>query len=543
MSIPGMFAPVRIDGMVLVDGGLRDNYPTALARDMGADIIIGVDLSQKPKSYTQVNNLADILAQGVDMLMRDSYETNVHIPDVKIKPYIPEYNMMSFNKAAVDTIMARGYLAAQAQDSLLRVVAGRTSGGYKAGRKARAFDFHADSLTISEVDIHGVLPKEKALLKDKLHIAPGQRISRKDLDHIVALIYGTQAYDYVTYELLGENEPFKLVLNCRKGPVHQFGIGVRADTEEIVSVLLNVGLNAHKLYGHAFDFNGKISANPYFQARWSFDGPKFPTVNVAASIRWTDLNTLNLWEHKLGFNFLHARQEAYLSNLTWRKFDFNAGLRNDIFRIRNIKSEEILGDYDFDQLNNDFVSLFIAGRTDTCDDGYFPTKGVKAYASYSWTFAGFPKRFNNFHTLSAGVKGVVPAGDMFALIPYAHARFLLGHDVPVAYFNAVGGSLPGRYVHQQIPFIGVTNLWAMENILTMAGMDMRFRMHKNHYISAVFNYARDADHFDHYLEGFGYFGAGLEYAYDTIFGPLKANIHWSNMTDKVGFYISAGYNF
>ena len=46
-----------------------------------------------------------------------------------------------------------------------------------------------------------------------------------------------------------------------------------------------------------------------------------------------------------------------------------------------------------------------------------------------------------------------------------------------------------------------------------------------------------------YMNGLGYFGAGLEYAYDTIFGPLKANIHWSNMTNKVGFYISAGYNF
>ena len=41
----------------------------------------------------------------------------------------------------------------------------------------------------------------------------------------------------------------------------------------------------------------------------------------------------------------------------------------------------------------------------------------------------------------------------------------------------------------------------------------------------------------------GYFGAGLEYAFDTIFGPFKANVHWSNMTNKVGFYISAGYNF
>ena len=103
-----------------------------------------------------------------------------------------------------------------------------------------------------------------------LHLKPGQRISRSDLDHIVAQIYGTHAYDYVTYELLGDEEPFKLVLNCRKGPVHQFGIGVRADSEEIVSVLVNVGFNAHKLYANTFDLTGKISANPYFQFKWSF---------------------------------------------------------------------------------------------------------------------------------------------------------------------------------------------------------------------------------------------------------------------------------
>ena len=543
MSIPGMFAPVRTEGMVLVDGGLRDNYPTALARKMGADIIIGVDLSQKPKSYTEVNNIADILAQGVDMMMRDSYQTNVNIPDVKIKPYIPEYNMMSFNRAAVDTMKLRGYRAAQSQDSLLRIVAQRTAGRYIPERKQAAFDFHSDSLQISDVEIKGVLPKERALIKDKLKLEYGQKLSRKDLDYIVARIYGTQAYDYVTYELQGESEPFRLVLKCRKGPIHQFGVGVRADTEEIVSVLLNVGLNTHKLYGHAFDFTGKISANPYFVAKWSHDTPHFPTINASASIRWTDLNTLNLWQHKLGFNFLHARQEVFLSNMTWRKFDFNTGVRNEVFRIKNIKSAEIIGDYDFDQLNNDFVSLFAVGRTDTFDDGYFPARGLKAQVSYSWTFAGFPRNFNDFHTIFAGVKGVVRMGDVFAMLPYANLRFLLGHDVPVAYFNAIGGSLPGRYVDQQLPFIGVTNLWAMKNILTMAGVDLRFKVYRNNYVSAIINYVRDCDSFMHYLDGPGYIGAGVEYAYDTIFGPIKANVHWSNLSDKVGFYISAGYNF
>ena len=544
MSIPGMFAPVRKDGMVLVDGGLRDNYPTRLAKEMGADIVIGVDLSQKQRTYNRVNNLAEIITQGVDMMMRDTYEENAKIPFVPIKPHLPEYNMMSFNTEAIDSILLRGWRAAQAKDSLLRIVAAKTAGKYVRPKKERVFDFHADSLLISEIDVKGVLPREKALLKQRLHINLSDKISRSELDHIIARIYGTGSYDFVTYELLGEQEPFKLVVTCRKGPIHQLGLGVRADTEEIVSVLFNLGFNTHKLYGHALDLTAKISANPYVQVRWSWDLPKVPTVNVAASVRWTDLNTLNLWEHKLGFNFPHARQEAYFSNMTWRKVDFNAGLRNDVFRIRNIKSEQILGDYDFNSLNNDFVSLFATGRTDTFDDGYFPTKGVKAQVSYSWTFAGFPKDFNNFHTVYAGVRGVVSGGDVFAFIPYAHCRFLMSHgDVPVAYFNAVGGSLPGRYVDQQLPFMGVTNLWAMKNLLTMAGVDFRFRLVKNHYLTGVVNYVRDCDHFDTYLKGLGYFGAGIEYAYDTIFGPLKANVHWSDMTGKVGFYISAGYNF
>jgi NTE family protein len=308
-------------------------------------------------------------------------------------------------------------------------------------------------------------------------------------------------------------------------------------------VLLNLGFNTHKLYGHSFDLTGKVSANPYFQFKWAYDTPKIPTVNFSATARWTDLSTLNLWEHKLGFRFLHFKQEVYFSNMAWKKLDFNAGLRNEVFRISDLNPADISGDYDFGQLNNDFASLFVSCNTDTFDDGYFPTRGLKSHASYSWTFVGFPNRFNNFHTVSAGVKGVLTSGDVFAFLPYANLRFLLGGDVPVAYFNAVGGSLAGRYVDQQLPFIGVTNLWAMENILTMAGVDFRFKLYKTHYLTGILNYVRDCDHLSRYFQGTGYFGAGLEYAYDTIFGPLKANIHWSNMTGKVGFYISAGYNF
>ena len=543
MSIPGIFAPVRTEGMVLVDGGMRDNYPTALAREMGADIIIGVDLSQDKRSYMQVNNIGDIIGQGIDMLGMDAFEKNVQIPDVKIKPYLPEYNMMSFSKQAIDTIIVRGRQAAEAQDSLLRMVAVKTAGTYKAEHKPKAFDFHADSLMIDEIEIKGVLAKEKLLLMDRMNLVPGQKISREGLDDMVARIYGTHCYDYVTYELLGSEEPFKLVINCKKGPVHQLGIGVRADTEEIVSVLVNLGINVHRLHGHSFDLTGKVSANPYVQAKWSYDVPQIPTVNASASFRWTNMGMLNFGTNNLSLNFFNARQEVYLSNMKWKFLDVRGGLRNDIFNIRNIKSSQIIDDYDTSNLSNDFVSLFVDGRTDTFDDGYFPTKGVNAGVSYAWTFAGIPDMIHNFHTLQADAKIVVPGSDGFAFIPSFNCRFLMGGDIPLAYFNAIGGSLPGRFVDQQLPFIGVTNLVAMENIMTMFRTDFRFTLARNHYLTGIINYVRSSDTFMEYGKGMGNFGAGVEYSFDTIFGPFSANIHWSDFTGKVGMYLSAGFNF
>ena len=137
----------------------------------------------------------------------------------------------------------------------------------------------------------------------------------------------------------------------------------------------------------------------------------------------------------------------------------------------------------------------------------------------------------------------MPFGNRFAFIPSINCRFLMGQDIPLAYFNAVGGSLPGRFVDQQVPFIGVTNLVAMENIMTMARADFRVDLLKNHYLTAIVNYVHDSEFFSGYVNGKGNFGAGIEYSFDTIFGPLSANIHWSDLTKKVGLYLSAGFNF
>ena len=138
---------------------------------------------------------------------------------------------------------------------------------------------------------------------------------------------------------------------------------------------------------------------------------------------------------------------------------------------------------------------------------------------------------------------VVPAQKVFAFIPSANFRFIFGDTVPVSFANCVGGSMAGRYFPQQIPFIGRNNVTMMGKLMTLFRTDFRFEVAKHHFISGIVNYVRECDDFRDYVKGPGWFGAGIEYGFDTAFGPLRADIHWSSITNKAGFYISWGYDF
>lgn len=74
MAIPGVFTPVRQDSMVLVDGGIVNNYPADVVKAMGADIIIGVDVQNALKKADKLNSVPDILGQIVDITCQSNHE-------------------------------------------------------------------------------------------------------------------------------------------------------------------------------------------------------------------------------------------------------------------------------------------------------------------------------------------------------------------------------------------------------------------------------------------------------------------------------------
>ena len=109
MAIPGVFTPVRKDSMVLVDGGIVNNYPADVVKAMGADIIIGVDLGTSDlKQLERINTPWDIVGQIVALHGYEKYGPNKEQTDLLFRPNTDPYNSASFGETALDTLIDRG---------------------------------------------------------------------------------------------------------------------------------------------------------------------------------------------------------------------------------------------------------------------------------------------------------------------------------------------------------------------------------------------------------------------------------------------------
>ena len=545
MSIPGLFAPVRTRGMVLVDGGMRNNFPVDLAREMGADIVIGVDLSDAKSGYTEIHNIADILWRGIDMFAEDSFSRNIRNVDVRIKPDLAGYGMMSFNKAAIDTMILRGYRAAEAKEEELSAV--RRWLGKDTLRLAGppAVDLGRQAVLIDSVEVAGVTEKDAQYIRTRLKIHAGDRVTRAQVEDAVNTIFGKGAYEYVSYEMLGTGEPFHLKINCKRGPKHLLGVGFRLDTEELVSLLLNVGLNTTAMRGSSLDLTARIGTNPYLDVHYAYETPKWPTFNVRADLKWTDHNNFLMGENRFNVAYLSTTQEVYASNMEWSMFDIKGGFRNLYFNIAHLLASDVIGDYDRSLDAMDYPGLFVDATAYSLDDGYFPKQGFSAHLRYDLVSRladgpGYPPFFG---IVSGSGKMPVPIGPRFTLIPQGGFRFIFGDDIPVPYANVLGGDMVGRYVDHQMPFIGIANAAFRRNNLVVLRADLRYQFLKNNYLTAVFNYSRDFYSFRKFETGENLYGAGLGYAYDSIVGPLKAQVFWSSLTRRVGAYVSLGFDF
>ncbi|MCS1351372.1 patatin-like phospholipase family protein [Mechercharimyces sp. CAU 1602] len=112
ISIPGIFEPVRQGEQVLVDGGVIDRVPISVVREMGADLVIAVDVHPRSPS-TQINTIFDVILESIILMEREILSERILDADVIIHPDMDRISATAFTEAK--TCIARGVEAATIQ--------------------------------------------------------------------------------------------------------------------------------------------------------------------------------------------------------------------------------------------------------------------------------------------------------------------------------------------------------------------------------------------------------------------------------------------
>lgn len=98
ISIPGIFVPEKWNGTLLVDGGVVDRIPITVVKKMGADIIIGVDVSHVQKDVN-INSIYDVIMQSIAILQMEIVESREFASDIMIRPQVEHFSTSAFTNA------------------------------------------------------------------------------------------------------------------------------------------------------------------------------------------------------------------------------------------------------------------------------------------------------------------------------------------------------------------------------------------------------------------------------------------------------------
>lgn len=553
MAIPGYFAPVRKNGMVLCDGGLMNNYPVDVVRQMGADIVIGVKLGGFNPTPKEVNNIGDMANEMMDLFLDTKLAKAIEDTDILITPDVTGFSVLSFDPESLKQLVANGKTAAEdkigildsLRSSLLADEAdfvGPSKKPVKKYRKARYLG-SADTVSISSVQVNGLdMMDIKQVLRHSKFQA-GARLSGAMIEEEISNLYSTGAFDSVTYSLSGDEEPYHMMLNFVPGAKSQVGLGMRVDSEEIAAILLNIGINEKALYGHKLSLSAKLAYNLQLEARYNYAFKSVAHYEFGYKFRNSNLNILNV-DSRNSYAF---RQHSFWLGFATHKTKItktNFGARMDYFStVSSLEGINYITSYDYNISRKLYLRAYFNFALDRFDRDYFPTKGIRFQADYGYFFNHLlDKEQNDFMVGHAMFSFVAPMGKRFALIGTIEDRTIIGNNAPIAFMNIMGGTEAGRYMDQQIPFIGFNYSRSFKNSVTTATFDLRYRMLDHHYFFASGAWARDAQEINDIFENKPIWGARLGYSYDSFVGPLSFNVSWSNLT-KVGVYLSLGYSF
>lgn len=544
MSIPGVFSPVEMGDMLLIDGGALNNFPADVVKKMGADIVIGIDLSTGWKKKENLGSLPNVLSQLINIMGENKYLQNKKLPDLYINPLLKGYGPASFQRSEIDSMINIGERTARSQWNELLALRHRiyADAPDTAIQKRVVKTMQQEQLIqIDSVHVVGVSEEVEAWIRKKIKIVNHSAVRTADIGRAISQLQGLDIFSSVEYKLSNDT-PCDLIFLLKEKDYKSINVGVRFDVEEVASILLNTS-NEKKLdTNHHYAVTARLSKNPYINIGYHFGNYFNPKFGLSYQLGYSDYKLYSHDEKVDVLNYLSQSVNAFYGK-AFSNFRFRVGVRYDFFHFEGPL-------YNVDYQENDvgdshFINYFTKMELDTYDNKYYPTKGGKVelqgtvYSDNGGTYKGH----SPFADFSVGAQTTLRLSSRLYALPLLKGRFLFGDKIPCIYQNYVGGVYDGRYLPQQMAWESVLFTHIVDKNFLSARLALRYRIQSKIFVTALGEYAKESSRFNSILDGKTDWGCALRASYDYILGPIGLQVSYSNLFKNVGVYINAGLFF
>lgn len=556
-SFPTLLAPVEIDGKILTDGGIVNNFPVDEVKKMGADIIIGVDIQSGLDKKDNLGSAVAILNQIVGFQMYKTLDSKYEKVDVLIKPDVNNYNVVSFNK--INEIMEAGDIASRKQMDNLKAIAKQQTHSKKLKIETKQLEYD-----IHDISIQGNLNYTRAYILGKLNLKKQDKTDYNKLIESINNLYATGNFENIQYKILD---------NSINGLGSTLNLKVK---EHRVSNYLQFGVHFDDLYKtgivinstakHLFNKNDIISADIILgdNIRYNFDyfidngfytsfGIKSRYNSFDANINFDQTNVIidetNI--NKINLVYEDFTNQIYFQTVFSRKFAIGIGgefkhLKAFTETISSLNNDIVSKDKRLYFDNSDYLNLIAYLKIDTYDKKYFQKYGVFLNTGFKWFLGSsdFNNNFNSFSQLNGKFGVAHTFFDKLTTHFISEAGVTIGENKNRALDYNVGG-YGENFINSFIPFYGYNLAELSANAYLKSGLTLRYQFLPKNYISATANYARvEGDLFN---EGKVFentkSGYMVGYGLDTFLGPLEINYSWSPDHSEKYWHFNVGYWF
>jgi len=557
MSIPGVFAPVRTNDRVLVDGGLTNNFPVDIAREMGADYVIGVDVQSELRTASELNSTSSILLQIVDYNCLRKYQDNIKLTDTYIYVNPKGYSSASFNATAVDTLIRRGEdTAMEHWDELiaLREKLGIDSSDSQHITEAPATPVVNTSTRykIGELRFIGMSGSDETYIRRKFRLHVGDSIDRTRADFITTAIRQDLYYQTASFRIVDNTDHSSATLVFIAGPkrTNTINVGARFDNEEMVAMQANAELPIRSKVPMDMEITLRLGKRLKAQLDWAFHPISFFRPTVSYAFHNNDIDFYEFGDKLYNITYNQHNVALKLFNFNIRNLNINIGANWDYYDFHSVLSDRKSKRND-DITNEDtadkgYVNYEVRADYNSENDWYFPTRGARFHGRFAYYSDNFVKLNDKVGLREYTLIGRVsfPVSQRISVQPTLYTRSLYyDGDTPFLMCNMIGGQWQGHYLEQQMPFAGVGNVELTWERLVVAQLQAQYNLSQNSIIQLRVAGGQNAPTFEELLKHKTMLGASASYYLNTMFGPLGGSIGYSNQTKKFYYYINLGFVF